>query len=95
MYLFGLSVVLLFSLSSCDAFTRSTCSAGRKATATGVKIEGDTDDIFDRRSFLGFAAPALLGMASLSSSPLVANAKDDVFKPNPLTNPLLEQVCEG
>jgi hypothetical protein len=48
----------------------------------------------DRRSFLG-SALGLVGiptLASLTFMPSSASARDEIFRPNPLTNPLLEQL---
>jgi hypothetical protein len=48
----------------------------------------------DRRSFLG-SALGLVGiptLASLTLMPTSASARDEIFKPNPLLNPLLEQL---
>jgi len=48
----------------------------------------------DRRSFLG-SALGVVGipvLASLTSLPLPASARDEIFKPNPLTNGFLEQL---
>ena len=49
----------------------------------------------DRRGFIGNLASSIAvvagGMAAVSS-PNPALARDELYKPNPLTNPVLEQV---
>ena len=46
------------------------------------------EEIYSRRNFIGGVAAT--GVILLSGTD--AEARDDLFKPNPLTNPVLEQV---
>jgi hypothetical protein len=57
-------------------------------------LDGE-DDSTDQRDWNTCNRRAFLGVASVATSILMANpanAKDELFKKNPLTNPLLEQV---
>ena len=72
-----------------DAFAKSIVSIESKR---GETTSIDTSP--DRRSFLG-SALGLVGiptLASLTLMPSSASARDEIFKPNPLTNSLLEQL---
>jgi hypothetical protein len=47
----------------------------------------------DRRGFFSQAmASVLTPIMALSNLPATASAKDELFRPNPLTNPVLEQI---
>ena len=50
------------------------------------------DETEKRNSRRGFLAFALSNVAMLTSNANAATAKDEIFKPNPLTSPVLEQV---
>lgn len=45
-----------------------------------------------RRSFLALMPGVIGGVAAFSSAPKSVSARDELFKPNPLTNAFLEQV---
>lgn len=89
------SVCLLLFESS------SGLSPRRPSAKSAASVESKTDQTTapidtspDRRSFLG-STLGIVGIptiASLTSLPLPASARDELFKPNPLTNPLLEQI---
>lgn len=70
------------SLIICNAFTPSENQSSGRQGNEQVKFEG-----YDRRQFLN-----LIPVASALFIGQSANARDELFKPNPLTNPLLEQV---
>jgi hypothetical protein len=57
-------------------------------------MDGSYDTIFSSRRF--FFSETLVGMATLMGAlvtvPQPASAKDELFRPNPLTNPILEQI---
>ena len=68
-------------------------SVGKAESLLTLDMTDDgRNDESSRRSFLAFSVPALLGLTSLSLTPEKAYARDELFKANPLTNPLLEQV---
>ena len=46
----------------------------------------------NRRAILG---ATIMGFSLLTTMTDPANAKDEIFKPNPLTNPILEKVGES
>ncbi|VEU43034.1 unnamed protein product [Pseudo-nitzschia multistriata] len=74
---------------------------GPSARATTASVESvarneavSIDATPDRRGFLA-SALGVVGaptMIALTSIPSPADARDELFRPNPLTNPLLEQV---
>lgn len=80
----------LILTSECAAFTARVGKAERRRS---LKMADDgSSSESTRRSFLAFSGSLLAGLASLALTPEEASAKDELFKPNPLTNPLLEQV---
>ena len=83
----------LLLTSECAAFT---ARVGGKAEGCGPleMAEYRSSSESTRRSFFAFSSSALAGLASLALTPEEASAKDELFKPNPLTNPLLEQVSK-
>ncbi|CAB9527173.1 expressed unknown protein [Seminavis robusta] len=82
MYLLALCVLVF-----CDAFAPS-CQDYRRVCVRLMARDGhgDPSDKSSRRQFLGLAVSSLLIV------PSSASAADELFKPNPLTNPLLEQI---
>lgn len=68
-----------------------------KASVHSNRVENDImDNAPNRRNFLGSAMaslclPAMVSV-SLTSLPSSAGARDELFRPNPLTNPVLEQL---
>ena len=91
------SVLILAALfASADAFSVSLSL--RQSSALHVLSRENNDSAEtgvtpSRRSFLNLAAAGILTpMAVLSSSPSPVSAKDELFKANPLTNPVLEQI---
>ena len=67
-------------------------SAKSHASVEGNRIETEfIGSSQDRRSFFGSIFGAV-SVASLASIPSSANARDELFRPNPLTNPVLEQM---
>ena len=83
--LFTLSTLCCFI--ACSAFsTREGRESVLNKKYTNEKKSEESEGI-ERRRFLSFV-PALSALVIGTS----ANARDELFKPNPLTNPLLEQV---
>lgn len=87
-YLLSQQGVSGFSPQSFDASAKSSAAA----ESNPPEIES-YEPSSDRRSFFGsvmglVCAPA---MVSLTSMPSSASARDELFRPNPLTNPVLEQ----
>ena len=80
-------MLLPFLVSECVGFVPLHGNAGRNVvlemTGNGIGFEPT------RRSFLALSGAAVAGLVTV---PEKASAKDELFKPNPLTNPLLEQV---
>ena len=73
-----------FSVSKNEVLTRS------RETSEAISKNDRTK--ISRRTILSTIFPAALASASLLAKPQVSLAKDELFKPNPLTNKLLEQV---
>lgn len=77
-------ILFLFLTSECAGFGRRL---GKARSPLVLEMTSDIEST--RRSFLTLSGVAL---ASLVTVPEEASARDELFKPNPLTNPLLEQV---
>jgi hypothetical protein len=89
----------LFTTTSCNAFTTIPLITSQTDSKTILWSENNDEHdnhfaIGGRRSFLALATPLLSGGFSIVSATTAsrANAADELFKTNPLTNPLLEQV---
>jgi hypothetical protein len=94
--------VYIILASSCDALSSVSTRGNVKTSLVEAKrtaiiiLEEEKNDIgrqqdrnaSSRRGFLGFASVATAMM--IGTTP--ANARDEVFRTNPLTNGLLEQV---
>lgn len=89
-YLLSQQGVSGFSPQSFDASAKSSAAAAAESNPAEIESYEPSSD---RRSFFGsvmglVCAPA---MVSLTSMPSSASARDELFRPNPLTNPVLEQ----
>ncbi|KAL3898331.1 MAG: hypothetical protein SGARI_006703, partial [Bacillariaceae sp.] len=93
--------VLIFAtlFASADAF--STSLTLRQSSALRASADDNNNNLNsaeagvtpNRRSFLSVAAAGIFAtMAVLTTSPSTAFAKDELFKGNPLTNSVLEQI---
>ena len=88
-YLLSQQGILGFSPQFFDAFAKSTSSVESN------RVETESIDTSpDRRDFLGsvLGLVAIPSIASLTSMPSSASARDELFRPNPLTNPILEKL---
>ena len=69
-------------------------------SANGISLDGNhkiaqrhpSNFQTNRRAILG---ATFMGFSLLTTTTDPAIAKDEIFKPNPLTNPILEQVSES
>ena len=89
--------IYLLSQHGASGFSSQSFDVSAKSP-TSVESNRDETESFesspDRRNFFGsvlglVCAPA---MVSLTSMPSSASARDELFKPNPLTNPVLEKL---
>lgn len=89
-------LVLATLLATADAFLCASSSSRQSSTLHASNADDETamkDSTSSRRSFLGLVAAGIVApMAALTSCCPSASAKDELFKPNPLTNPVLEQI---
>mmetsp|Transcript_30117 Transcript_30117/g.43805 ORF Transcript_30117/g.43805 Transcript_30117/m.43805 type:complete len:283 (-) Transcript_30117:64-912(-) len=74
-----------------STFHRHTC---RRLSTSSTQEEENS--MSTRRKALSFMSQSFLGLTAgvvaMGAQPQPAHAKDELFKPNPLTNPVLEQV---
>jgi len=87
--IYVLSLKVISALTPIDSSAKTAApvesNRGRPSTIEGCP---DRRGFFD--SALSFAGVST--MVSLVAMPLSASARDELFRPNPLTNPLLEQI---
>jgi len=89
LYLVSLQSVSGLTPRFFDVSTNASVESNRDKTSS-------IDTSPDRRSFLGSALglvgiPAMASL-TLTSMPSLASARDEIFRPNPLTNSVLEQI---
>lgn len=96
-FLLSTSIYLLLLERSYGLSTKSF-EVSAKATALKESFRSDemasSNDAPNRRSFLGSALvlAGIPSLAAMTAVPSSANARDELFRPNPLTNPVLEQL---
>jgi hypothetical protein len=85
----SLSSPLRVRTVSCNDVTNPTLLFMADQENRNEEVARDQGSGLGRRSVLG---AALFGIIGLTFNEDSAMARDELFKPNPLTNPLLEQV---
>lgn len=92
-------MAILSSLTGSAAFTVQSNNGPQQTTIPrSTKLEmtkktnGNNDASISRRNLLNSIVPATLASAALMSQPQPSLAKDELFKPNPLLNPVLEKI---
>ncbi len=94
-----IGMAILSSLTGSAAFTVQSNNGPQQTTiprSTKLEMTKKTNDNNDasisRRNLLNSIVPATLASAALMSQPQPSLAKDELFKPNPLLNPVLEKI---
>jgi hypothetical protein len=96
--LFGISTLYMIILDKCSGLSMRTASSSDKIDVKKFTdknaVSTTTTTSNNRRDFLGLAlAGAPIMVASLTSVPSASAATDErLFRPNPLLNPVLEQL---
>ncbi|KAL9189457.1 hypothetical protein ACHAXT_009132 [Thalassiosira profunda] len=85
--------LMLAGCPSAAAFVHSSACGPRTCTDLRAKHDDETSELgASRRDALQTLSLAFISAAAISSAPQSASAASDLFKPNPLTNPVLEQM---
>mmetsp|Transcript_27317 Transcript_27317/g.74726 ORF Transcript_27317/g.74726 Transcript_27317/m.74726 type:complete len:291 (-) Transcript_27317:576-1448(-) len=85
--LLGTCTYLLFGEAVVSGLSLRPLEGAPSSSSTSTPASSDT-----RRGFFGSALATIAAPATIALSPSPAKARDELFKPNPLTNPVLEQL---